>query len=67
MAERRTFTKTIDGSTVTTYAYTPADAVQLEFNGWRELRQTKPAPQAAPEKAPASKARAAAADKTDSK
>ncbi len=38
MAARRIFSKTIDGQTHTAYATTPAAAVRLQFNGWRELQ-----------------------------
>jgi hypothetical protein len=40
MAERRTFVKHIDGQQAVAYATTPAAAVQLRFNGWREQTQT---------------------------
>lgn len=36
MAQPRMFTKTIEGQTITQYAYTPADAVRLRFDGWAE-------------------------------
>lgn len=50
--KRRTFTKTIDGQQATTIATTPADAVRLRFNGWREQRP-QPTPEPTPTPAPA--------------
>lgn len=59
MAERRTFTKSIDGQRAVAIAYSPADAVRLVFDGWRE---DKPAPAAAAE--PKTAAKKTAAKKT---
>lgn len=57
----RVFVKTIDGAESIQYAYSPADAVALQFNGWRER---KSAPAAAPEPAAATaKTSATAKDK----
>lgn len=51
-AQRRTFTKTIDGRTETAYATTAADAVRLRFGGWRE-REPDPGTQTGPGAQPA--------------
>jgi len=52
MVQRRTFVKTIDGREVVQDVYTPADAVALKFNGWRESKSDQPAPAAVAEPAP---------------
>lgn len=58
----RTFVKSIDGQEVVQVAYSPADAVQLMFDGWRERTDT-PTPASAPASTP-KKAAARPADKT---
>jgi hypothetical protein len=35
--DARVFTKTIDGEVVTMLAYTPTDAVQYTYDGWRDI------------------------------
>jgi hypothetical protein len=43
----KTFTREIDGKPVEKIAATPADAVRLEFDGWREKTTTRAATKAA--------------------
>ncbi len=43
-----TYTKKLDnGQVVERTAYTPADHVELEFNGWRKKAETKSSPASA--------------------
>jgi hypothetical protein len=49
----KTFVKEIDGQTRQQTAYSPADAVRLRFNGWRELPEAS-----APAKKPRKRAAA---------
>lgn len=43
MAERRKFSKVIDGEEIVQYATTPAEAVRFTYDGWREQKATAPA------------------------
>jgi hypothetical protein len=64
----RTFVKNIDGVDQFAVAHTPADAVALTFNGWREQVETPAAPAAsAPKKAAAAKPAEKPADKPATK
>lgn len=48
---QHTFTKKVDGKERTRVANTPAEAVQLRFNGWKEVPTTPAKASPASEKA----------------